>query len=419
MAGSSSLPVTCTVSVTGVWVGGDRYDVLSPPTFQVGIHPHPFNHEWSGGTVRKAKAGVAFMLFDYLAGQTKGGLSFKLQETDPDVDSDDTLRLREQFQCELGGGTGIGAELGLKGGLSSASIGGSEITEAYARSLAEWQALFDDPYSDPQQKAQAAFVLAGLMDMAVGAPGQPLLAAILTRLAPSSNYAAYTDHIAAGVGAQWTPTHVHAGAEINVAKGLVKSALLELDALDAQAMLTLFGTLTDYQQDQLWGLSLEQEVSVDVSALAVQTPIREKIGLYVGERTAKIKEELFLDKGTGAPVKFELSFTGKGNASTFQDIVLRDVTYKFIVEGEDLNAALQASIRNLTALMAAWEAIESQGLIVGRTAALREINAFLNSVPLSRYEVVASTEGTLTLVPEIGFTFGVKAELGAGVAMPP
>jgi hypothetical protein len=415
LAGSSSLPVTPTVSVTGVWVGGDRYDVLSPPTFQVGIHPRSFTHEWNGGTVRKAKGGVSAGLVAYLGGQTKGGLGWELEETDASVDSDDTLKLKEEFEAELGGGIGIGAELGLKGWFSSASVGGSATTEAYARSLAEWQALFEDPYSDPQQKAQAAFVLAGLMDMAVGAPGQPMLAAILTRLAPSSDYAAYTDHVAAGVGAQWTPAHVHAGAEINLAKGLTKSALLELEALDAQAMLALFGTLTDYQHDQLWGLSLEQEVSVDVSALAVQTPIREKIGLYVGERTAKIKEELFLDKATGAPVKFELSFTGEGNELTFQDIVLQDVTYKFIVEGEDLNAALDAAIRNLTALMAAWEAIESQGLIVGRTAALREINAFLNSVPLSRYEVVAGTEGTLTLVPEIGFSAGVKVELGAGV----
>ena len=59
LAGPDPLPLTRTVSVTGVWVGGARYDVLSPPTFQVGIHPRPFTHEWSGGTVRKAKGGVS------------------------------------------------------------------------------------------------------------------------------------------------------------------------------------------------------------------------------------------------------------------------------------------------------------------------------------------------------------------------
>jgi hypothetical protein len=76
-------------------------------------------------------------------------------------------------------------------------------------------------------------------------------------------------------------------------------------------------------------------------------------------------------------VRLELSFTSEGNATTFSDIALTDVTYTYIAEGEDLEVALDR-VRNLTALLAAWENIQREGLVVGGPAALREVNAYLS-----------------------------------------
>ena len=59
-------------------------------------------------------------------------------------------------------------------------------------------------------------MLAGLMDMAGEAPDTPALAATLESLVSHVDYDVYREATAAGVGAEWTPLHLHAGAEIQL-----------------------------------------------------------------------------------------------------------------------------------------------------------------------------------------------------------
>jgi Tol biopolymer transport system component len=427
-------PGSYTLTATGASRWGQSFALASPVSFALEVQERPFQHHWYGGTVGKAKGGISVGLVAFLEGELKGGLGWNLTETDAQNDSDDILRLAEQFQGEVGGGAGLGAQLSVKGLISSAEAGAEATSELKGLAQGEWQSRFDAPYTPPDQKAQAVFVLSGLMDIVPVAPGAPALAAILRALTPGVAYESYREKTAAGIGAEWTPGHLHAGAEIKFLGiggdgklmaqevGMValapnaglSSPLLKLDALDTETTLRLFGTLTTDDVAHEWSLALEQEVGFDLDLLTVQTPVTQKIGVYVGDRSTKLKEELFFSQSTGDPVRFELSLTGEGNAMTFSDIVLRDVTYKFIVEGADLELALQR-VRNLTALVAAWDALQSQGLIAGSSAALQEVNAYLTSVPLSRYEVTAATDGTLEVVPEVGWSGILDIELGAGV----
>jgi hypothetical protein len=286
LGSGQALPTEVDLTVTDVTVAGTSLDVVAYPTFTVRVEERPFTHHWNGGTVRKATGGISAILDAYLEGQIKGGLGWDLEETDSSTDDDDALRLKEEFQGEVGGGVGLGAELGLEAAISSVGAGASADTELRGLSLVQWQSYFEDPYVDPAKKAQAAFVLSGLRDLATGAPEQPLLAAVLTRLMPSSDYAAYTDHIAGGAGVEWKPASLHAGAEIELLG--MQNTLLGLEALEAETMLRLFGTLTDYQRDNEWGLSLEQESGFDIALLAIETPLKEKMGAYLGGRTAKL-----------------------------------------------------------------------------------------------------------------------------------
>ena len=411
MAGGEGLPTEVVLTVTGVTVDGEDYQVASPPSFTVRIEERPFTHFWEGGVVGKAKGGVSAGLIAYLEGEVKGGLGWQLDETDSSVDEDDRLRLEEQFQAELGGSLGLGAEIGAEAGIS-AGAGASAETELRGLSLAAWQSAFDEPYTEAAKKAQAAFVLSGLYDMAPQAHGRPLLAAILSRIKASSGYADYTEKTALGLGAEWTPARVYADAKITLLGD--KTTLLGIEVFDVDTMLRLFGTRTDYEAAGEIGLSLEQEASLEVAALTIETPVKERMGLYLEERTKKLKEELFFDKESGEPVRLALSISSEGNPHSFTDVQVRDVTFTAIVEGDDLDAALDR-VRNLTALLAAWQEVQDEGLIVGGPAALAEVNAYLSGVPLSRYEVSVSSEGGLTVVPEIGFTAGVEASLGAGV----
>jgi len=323
-------------------------------------------------------------------------------------DVSDTLKLQEQFQTELGGGAGVGVKTqGFSFGAVEVEAGATATGELHGLTLSEWQSVFPQPYTDSAKKAQAAFVIGGLLDMAPYAPGLPLLAGTLAQLLPNAGYAVYVDHVANGAGAEWKPLYINEGAKIGPVK---------LNALDTEMMLRLFGTATDYLLANEYGLSLEQEAGFELNLLTVQPVFEQRIGAYVGQRSAKLKEELFFSKSTGQPVRLELSLTGEGNVSAFNDIELNDVTYRFTVEGSDLETALQR-VRNLTGLLAAAKALPTRGLIVGSSAVLQEVNAYLGSIPLSRYEVVVTTKRQLTTVQKFGPTGAFEASLGMGVEL--
>ena len=296
------------------------FTLASPVSFSVQVQERPFQHHWYGGTVLKGKGGVSAGLVAFLEGQTKGGLGWELEETDAGSTSDDRLRLTEQFQGEVGGGAGLGAKVGAKAIISSAEAGAEATTELKGLAQGEWQSRFNAPYTEPEQKAQAVFVLSGLLDMAPGMPAAPALAATIRALGPSVNYASYQEKEVSGIGAEWTPAHVHAGAGIEflgrggdtaaaqgtgttdnpVDEGFAKPLLapdinlnpsLKLDALDAETTLRLFGTYSeDYIRNE-WSLALDQEVGFDLDLLAMQTVVTQKVGAYVGDHSTKLKED--------------------------------------------------------------------------------------------------------------------------------
>jgi hypothetical protein len=407
VAATAELPITTTVEVVDVSAGGQPYRVPAPPVFTVGVHPRPFTHAWGGGLVRETSVGSFEGLILYLRDEVQGGLTFRLDETDDGRDDDDMVRLEEQLKNDVG----LVAGYGLSGAFV---LDANVTTEVEDRAAVEVEARFDRPYTSPQQKAQAAFVLQGLDDIGqLALHSRPILSQVIGELQTRTAYRDYITHISAEEGVAWTPRHVHAGANLFVGPpGLAELTLIRVDAVEAGVTFALIGKRTDYPREGLWSVSMEQAVEIETALLTVSPLVKERVGLFVGDRTYKVREELFFHKGPDIPERFELTLVGKGNPLTFTNILMREVGYTSVVTGSSLQRALDAQIPNLLALLAAADQSHDDRYGLGSAAARRELSDFLSRVSFADYEVHVVTEGTVTPVSELTLGPIIKLEMG-------
>ena len=138
-ANDLSIPANHSLTAVGAVRWGQSYALAAPAGFVVQAAERPFEHDWYGGTVAKAKGGLSAGLVAFLAEQQRGGLDGSLEKTDPQQDADDVLRLVEQFRGEVGGGPGIGVQLDVQGAISSIESGAEATTERKGLSLDEWR----------------------------------------------------------------------------------------------------------------------------------------------------------------------------------------------------------------------------------------------------------------------------------------
>ena len=418
---------TYPVSVQSVTTGGQTYPTGGQPTFGVAVSERRYSYAWSYGASMRAKGGVSDLrgVIAYLQGKSSGGLELKLDESDPNVASDDILLMKEQFSDELGVGGGVGIE----GGVSVLILqvkGGAQATEEYClRTLGQITTRFPHPYQSDDKKAEAIFLLASTTDSIsqVTFPGKPFAINFL-KLA-LARYLPYGDYISeqqAALGSKITPrqANVGAGMSLGLKRGgaLWKSRVFGFDLVDVGVSVVQMNMLTDYRDRNEWGLGFESEHDLDWSLLSLQIwDFRNKLTGTVGDRAKKTKVELIFDSNTNAFKRLELSFTGEGNRFAFTDVLKEEVTVKLMIPADQLGSSRLQQTVNILRLMQAAQGTANNPLRIGPSAMVNELNSLLDGLSYAEYEVTVEDGAETQWETELGVTAEIKIELGPGLSV--
>ncbi len=410
------------VSIQSVTYGGQTYDTAGQPAFPVQVTDRRYSYAWSYGASTKLKGGISAGLIAYLQYTTSGGMELKLDESDPNISSDDVVSMKEDFSDEVGIGGGIGIEgevniliLKIKGGASATS-------EWAIRSIGSTQARFSNPYSDNDRKAAGVFLLASVIDSIGQAfPGQPLAMRLLKlSLDRGAPYRDYISRQQAGLGSKITPLQANVGASASL--GIKRSGLaweeriLGFDLVDVGVTVVQMNTLTDYRDRNEWGLGYESEHEINWSLLSWQIgDLRNKLAGTIGDGAKKAKVELIFDSDTNALKRLEISFTGEGNPYAFTDVLKEEVTFKLIIPANSLGDDRLARLVNIIRLLSAAQRIDTDPLQIGPSAMAEELNTLLEGLRYAEYEITVDDGAETRFEISLSVTAGIDISLGPGL----
>ena len=364
---SGMLPVT----VTQVLSNGTPVMLEQAPTFNLVVTPTQFSTAWAGGGTVNGMLGSGFGvpgLSLYLKGDVGGGMEMDLHETTSLSDNDDSLSISRRYSV----GGGVGGRLGPPDaafGPAKFEVGPEVSAEVLFKAIQELEIELNNPYTDASKKAEAAFLLAILMDISKTA--DPLPVAVVQAFINDHAYLNNVSKQSTAIGAEAT-FHEGFGANIKFPAGYK----LGLTLLETELTLLLYGEHSDYPQQHLRGLALEQGFSAGL--------VYDQMNIL--ESVRKAREELFFNKSTGAIDHFELTLTGKSRSGS----VASETTIKYIIDGASVNDSMLAELRNLAALKATYNNVQGQNFTIGAQAMLSELNALVNHVPLAKYQVEIS-----------------------------
>jgi hypothetical protein len=413
------------VSVQSVTYGGQTYTTNNQPTFTIQVTERRYSNAWSYGASTRAKGGVSAGFIAYLQRTTSGGLEIKLDESNPDITSDDVVLMREDFSDEIGAGGGAGMEKGATISILQVKGGGEATAEFYLRTMGSTETRFPNPYSDNDRKGEGVFLLASTVD-SIGQswPGKPFVASFLKlaldRAAPYSNYVSQQQ---AGIGAKITPLQLNVGVKgllgINRSGSLWKDSEIGFDLADVGVSVVQMSTLTDYRSNNEWGLGYESEHSVDWALLSPTAEIgqfKSKMSLFFNNQPAKkVQVELIFDSTTNALKRLELGFSGDGNTSLFGTI--EEATAKVSIPASQLGSDRLSRTVNILRLLQAAQETSAAPLQIGSSAMINELNSLLSGLGYADYEFIIDDGTETRLETELGITAIVKIELGPGLSV--
>jgi hypothetical protein len=408
-------PGSYQISIQSVMEGGPTTSTNGQPVFGVEVTERRYAHSWEYGAVKKASAGVDSGLVAYLAGETNGGLSLTLDESDPDITTDDKVTLIENYAGEAGVGFGADFSPSLEGGLVKVEGPGAHLVgELLIRTEASVSSAFANPYQKEAREAQGLMLLASIADSIVGFPSQPYLADILAR----ANIVLPYDEVSVGAGVH---EHVDLGIDGLQLSFLIGKEDAELNAIDLD-LLAADGDMTVLVGHKYYATQISEFCILDLdwqtSGMGVEIgPIKNLVGNYVGDQIAVVEEEVFYDLNTGKPSQIELSITGQGNDLTFTDIDQSRVTIHYIIPAEYINQATLNAAYNLNGLIRGVASSDSASLKAGNDPIRDEVNGLLSNADFVEYEITTEDGSQLNIVPEIGLEFGIKLDLGAGLEL--
>jgi hypothetical protein len=425
---SMNAPITPGAYPTGVQsitIGGQIFTTNNQPAFNVNVTDRHFYHAWSYGASTRAKGGISEGIIAYLQRTTSGGLELKIDETNPDITSDDVVFIKENFSDELGFGGGAGIEKKISVGILQIKGGASATLEQAFRSSGSTQADFYNPYSSEERTAGGVFLLASSIDSLNQAfPGKPFAVQFL-KLALDRT-AVYKDYISeqqAAFGSKITPLQADVGAsavmKINLDNSSYwKEKILGFNLVDAGVSVTQMNLLTDYCDQSEWGLGFESEHEVDWSLLSVQiVGFKDKVSGIVGDQAKKVKVELIFDSTTDTLKRLEISFTGEGNPYAYTDVFKEEVTLKMIIPADQLgNERLDRTV-NIVRLLNAARSASNDPLLIGPSAIVNELNGLMDGLNYAEYEVTVDDGAEVQYEPALGITAGIEIELGTGLAV--
>lgn len=407
------------VNVQSVIYGGQTY-TNSLPSFGVAVTDRRFTNAWSYGASTRLQGGISAGLIAYLQRTASGGLELKLDESNPDVTSDDVVLMKEDFSDETGAGGGVGIEKGVSI-LVLQVKGGAQATSEFAlRTIGSTQTRFSNPYSDNDRKGQGVYLLASAIDsMNQASPGKPFAITFLKlSLDRNAPYSSYISQQQAGFGSKITPLQANVGASASLGlsrnSSLWKAASLGFDLVDLNVNVVQMNTLTDYRDRSEWGIGYESEHNVDFTLLSPTAEVgkfKAKLALLENNQAKKVKEELIFDSNTNALKRLELSFTGNGNAGVFGGTV-EEATAKIGIPASQLTSNRISSAVNILRLLQAAQQTGNNPLQIGPSATISQLNSLLSGLGYADYEYTVDDGTQTNLETELGITAFIKIELG-------
>jgi hypothetical protein len=413
------------VSVQSVTYGGQTYTTNNQPTFTVQVTERRYSNAWSYGASTRAKGGVSAGFIAYLQRTTSGGLEIKLDESNPDITTDDVVFLREDYSDEIGAGGGVGMEKGATISILQVKGGSEASLDFNLRTMGSTETRFPNPYSDNDRKGEGVFLLASAVDSAIqSSPGKPFAASFLKlALDRAAPYSAYISKQQAGIGARVTPLQLNVGVKgslgVNRGGSLWKDSEVGCDFVDVGSTVVLMGTLNDYRSNNEWGLGYESEHSVDWALLSPSAEIgqfKSKMSLFFNNQPAKkVQVELIFDSTTNALKRLELGFSGDGNTSLYGTI--EEAAAKVSVPASQLGSDRLARTVNILRLLHAAQETGSTPLQIGSAATINELNGLLLGLGYADYEFVIDDGMETRVETELGVTALIKIELGPGLSV--
>jgi len=409
------------VSVRSISYGGETYGTGGEPSFTVEIADRRYSYAWSYAAKSKVKGGVSSGLILYVQRKCSGGLELELDESDPDITSDDIVFMREIFDDEVGVGGGVGEKLGVDVLILHIGGGAEATTEFDIRSLGHIKARFPDPYRSEDKKAQAIFLLFSVIDSIGEAfPGKPFAVGLLKLGMGNTPYRGYISEQQAGAGIRVVPLRVDVGAKasLGLERGPAewRKRILGFEAVDVGVEVLTLNTLTDYWEEGEWGLGSEMEFDLDFSVLSWEIDdFRNKFLGVIGDRAGKVKLELFFDAETDEFKRLELSLTGEGNPDAFTDVVKEEVTVKLIIPADQMTPEVLNQTVNVLRLLEAARNMGDGPLQIGPSAMVNELNALLAPLDYVEYEITVEDGAEVDYETELAVTAGIEIELGPGL----
>jgi len=413
-------PGSYQVNVQSVTYGGQTYSTNNQPTFGIQVTDRRYSNAWSYGASTRAKGGVSAGLVAYLQRTTSGGLELKLDESNPDITTDDVVLMKEDFSDEIGAGGGVGIEKGVSVLILQVK-GGAEATSEFARrTIGNTQTRFPNPYSDNDRKAEGVYLLASAIDsLGQASPGKPFgitfLKLALDRNAP---YSSYISQQQAGLGSKITPLQANVGASASLglkrSGNLWKAASLGFELVDIGVNVVQMNLLTDYRDRNEWGLGYESEHNVDFTLLSPSAEVgkfKAKLGWLFASPAKKVRVELIFDSNTNALKRLELSFTGDGNAGAFGGTI-EEATAKISIPASQLGSDRLARTVNISRLLQAAQQTGNSPLQIGSSALINELNNLLSGLGYAEYEYTVDDGAQKRFETELSVTALIKIELG-------
>jgi len=402
-------PGSYTISILGVYQDGQSYTLTNGVAFGLEVSEWVYTNAWRYGASSKVKGG----LVAYIQQKNSGGLELTLQESNPDIGSDDVVQMEEYFNTVVGAGVGVGPKaevsvLGLRG-----ELGGELGVELGVFQLGRTAAEFRNPYQPDEQKAQSIFLLASIRD-SLPTSKSPLLRQLL-KIAQEQNlpYAPYITERQVGLGLEGA---AGAKAEATLSVLGLQRAELNLTLVDAGLRVLALGTLTEYRERNEFGVGFVSEHALELSLLSGGLgEYKAKLGL-AGEYAERCVIELILDRTSNSLKRLEVSLTGRGNTTEFGG-ALDEVTVTLYIPVEQLGNERLARTVNILALLDAAQKIDVASLSIGPSALTTELNSLLTGLDNVSYEVVVGDGSEVKPELSLALSAGLEIDLGAGLSV--
>ena len=361
---------------------------LTGPTFKVNVTERRYTHSWSLGTSSTGGGGLMTGIIAYVQGTQSGGIRLALDESDPDITTDDRVKIKTSTASEIQGKLGLGIERKALVAEMDASVA----LKAKLRNFNKINGLFDQPYDNTQRAYQGAMLLTGIADVTV-AGSNPLIFAMLDKWYESHANFPYLESHVSGQGAS-IGAGISTGGTIKL-KGS-KTPLFGIELFNYSATLDVESGEKVKATEYIHYIKVDEQIDLDLVGVQIW---RVNLGSLFENHLAYVTEWVFVyDSASNQLKRVEVTLTGKAAPTIVFSQPHKDLSIKFEIPVAQLPP-------NFDQLVKVGSSVSSQHLMATLQGA--------GDIP---YEITVEDGSSKEFSPELDIPLGpftVRVGLGA------